>query len=148
MVVMSLPDGSPDCPADCPRLDFPVNEMPSGLEIRNRCWRWLGERLTLDENTRVTDHAGVTSRTKACHIAWSDSSSTLSTIASRLGFILDSESRQILTILFPTYPPLTIGRVGPLGTGFIRLHPHRPFALETIRLILRAISIPQIYYHG
>jgi len=29
MVVMSLPDGSPDCPADCPRLDFPVNEMPS-----------------------------------------------------------------------------------------------------------------------
>jgi len=29
VVVMSLPDGSPDCPADSPRLDFPVNEMPS-----------------------------------------------------------------------------------------------------------------------
>jgi hypothetical protein len=29
VVVMSLPDRSPDRPADCPRLDFPVNEMPS-----------------------------------------------------------------------------------------------------------------------
>ena len=33
VVVMSLPDCSPDrpadCPADCPRLDFPVNEMSS-----------------------------------------------------------------------------------------------------------------------
>jgi hypothetical protein len=27
--VMSLPDRSPDRPADCPRLHFPVNEMPS-----------------------------------------------------------------------------------------------------------------------
>lgn len=30
-----------------------------------------------------------------------------------------------------THPPLTFGREGPLGTGFIRPHPHRPFALET-----------------
>jgi len=29
VVVMSLPDCSPDRPADCPRLDFPVNEMSS-----------------------------------------------------------------------------------------------------------------------
>jgi hypothetical protein len=33
VVVMSLPDGLPDCPADCPRLDFPVNEMPSGWKV-------------------------------------------------------------------------------------------------------------------
>ena len=29
VVVMSLLDGSPDRPADCPRLDLPVNEMTS-----------------------------------------------------------------------------------------------------------------------
>jgi hypothetical protein len=29
VVFMSLPDRSPDRPADCPGLDFPVNEMPS-----------------------------------------------------------------------------------------------------------------------
>jgi len=29
VVVMSLPECSPDRPADCPRLDFPVNEMSS-----------------------------------------------------------------------------------------------------------------------
>ena len=34
MVVMSLPDRSPDRPADCPRLDFPVNEMSSTMEVR------------------------------------------------------------------------------------------------------------------
>ena len=27
---MSLPDTPPDCPAECPWLNFPVNEMPSG----------------------------------------------------------------------------------------------------------------------
>ena len=47
-----------------------------------------------------------------------------------LRFILDSESRQVIFFFLPTYPPLTIGRVGPFGTGFIRPHPHRPFALE------------------
>lgn len=30
---MSPPDSSPDCPADCPWLNFPVNEMPSRLGV-------------------------------------------------------------------------------------------------------------------
>ena len=34
VVVMSLPDCSPDRPADSPRLDFPVNEMSSDCPIR------------------------------------------------------------------------------------------------------------------
>jgi len=45
---MSLPDGSPDCPADCPRFDFPVNEMPSATQKN---------LLTSAQNARISRNA-------------------------------------------------------------------------------------------
>jgi len=49
----------------------------------------------------------------------------------------------------PTYPPLTICRVGLLGMGFTHPHPHRPFAnppfaLRTGQLISSHLHPPNI----
>ena len=82
------------------------------------------------KRTCVTDHVGVPSSPKACHIACLLSPTLSIHIPSHPRFILDSESRQIIIFPLPTYLPLTIGRVGPLGMGFICPHPYRPFALD------------------
>jgi hypothetical protein len=112
---------------------FEIRNFLNMMDVRScsACQRFYAD---LFGNIHVTHHVGVSSCPKACHITLffvdNDFWSTLSTIPSHLCFILDSESRQVIFFFLPTYPPLTIGRVGPLGTGFIRPHPHRPFALE------------------
>ena len=54
---------------------------------------------------------------------------------------------RIPTSFLPTYPPLTIGRVGPFEKGV-----HPPASSSALRpgdwLIPRAISTPPEYYHG
>ena len=80
----------------------------------------------------MTHHVGVLpSRPKACHATLlvffvdNDFWSTSSTVPSHLRFILDSESRQVIFFFLPTYPPLTIGRVGSSARILIGPSPWR-----------------------